>query len=194
MHVENVFVTNPLRPHVSGYFALGEQPRGLIKYLVDRFHPSTVLDVGSGPFASKKIFEQFGCRYVWCLDGDSQLLDRADLIEHLVTFSVVDLERSGYRFPTRFDMVFSYEVAEHIANVDNYIYTLTENCENTIVMTAALPGSGGHHHVSEHPNEFWIKKITETGKFRYLGKESLEGRATGDGYFSRSGMIFQRIK
>ncbi len=191
--VENVFVTNPLRPHVAGYFALGEQPTALIKWLVDRFHPTTVLDVGSGPMGSKKIFNQFGCNYVWTLDGDPQLLDRKDLIEHLITFCVVDLERSAYRFPTRMDMVFSYECSEHIANVDNYVHTITVNCENTLVITHALKGQGGYHHVNEQDDAYWIDKITKQG-FRYLEKESMQGRATGDGYFSRSGLIFQRIK
>ena len=189
----NDFIINPNRPHVAGYFRFGEQPVNLIKWLVDRFHPTTVLDVGSGPFGSKKIFNTFGCQYVWCLDGDPQLLDRKDLREHLITFCIVDLERSAYRFPTRMDMVFSYECAEHIANVDNYVETLIVNCENTLVMTAALPNQGGYHHVNEQLNDYWIKKITARG-FRYLEKETMQGRATGDGYFSRSGLIFQRIK
>jgi len=191
--VKNDFIVNPARPHVAGYFAWGEQPTALIKWLVERFHPTTVLDVGSGPMASKKLFNHFGCNHVWCLDGDPQLLDRRDLVEHLITFSIVDLEKSAYRFPTRMDMVFSYECAEHIAAVDNYVETITVNCENTLVLTAALPNSGGHHHVSEHPNEFWIKRITAKG-FRYLEKETMQARATNDSYFSRSGMIFQRIK
>lgn len=193
MRVENVFITNQLRPNVAGYFVLGEQPTALIKYLIDRFHPTTVLDVGSGPFGSKKIFNAFGTRYVWCIDGDPQLLDREDLREHLITFSVVDLERSAYRFPTRMDMVFSYEVSEHVASADNYVLTVTDNCENTLVMTGALPGSGGHHHVNEQQPDYWISKITAKG-FRYLEKETADAKATGDAYFVRGGLIFQRIK
>lgn len=193
MPVQNVFIKNQLKPHVAGYFALGEQPRGLIKWIVDKFKPITVLDVGSGPFGSKKIFNQYGCRYVWCIDGDDQLLYREDLKDQLETFCVVDLERSPYRFPTRFDIVYSYECAEHIAAVDNYVSTLVENCENYIIMTAALPGSGGHNHVNEQKPDYWIAKITARG-FRYLENETAEGKATGDGYFGRSGLVFQRKK
>ena len=186
----NDFITNPGKPHVAGYFRFGEQPINLIKYLVDRFKPVTVLDVGSGPFGSKKIFNAQGVQWVWCIDGDDQLLSRDDLQEHLITFSVVDLERSSYRFPTTFDMVFSYECAEHIGNVDNYIETITVNCGRILVITHALPNQGGYHHVNEQDDEYWITRITSKG-FEYLEKESLEGKYTGDGYFSQSGLIFQ---
>lgn len=186
------FIINPEKPHVAGYFRFGEQPIALIKYLVDTFKPVTVLDVGSGPFGSKKIFNMYGAQWVWCIDGDDQILCRDDLRGHLNTFSVVDLEKSPYRFPTTFDMVFSYECAEHIANVHNYIDTITINCANILVITHALPNQGGHHHVNEQNDDYWINKITKEG-FEYLEKESMEGRATGDGYFSMSGLIFKRI-
>lgn len=191
--VENVFVTNPLKPHLAGYFALGEQPRLTIGYLVRRFKPTTVLDVGSGPMGSKKIFHDFGIKLVWCIDGDDQLLYREDLREHLNTFSIVDLERSPYRFPTTFDMVFSYECAEHIKNVDNYVETVTINCGKILAMTHALPGQGGYHHVNEQDDAYWIDKITKKG-FKYLESRSKKCRAAGDGYFSISGLIFERIK
>ncbi len=189
--VQNVFVTNPNKPHVAGYFALGEQPVNVIKYLVEKFRPITVLDVGSGPFGSKKIFHSFGVQWVWCIDGDDQILYRDDLKEHLNTFSVVDLERSAYRFPTTFDMVFSYECAEHIANADNYVDTITVNCGRILAITHALPNQGGYHHVNEKDDAYWINKIIQKG-FKYLEKESKEARATGDGYFSMSGLIFQK--
>lgn len=190
--MENVFVTNPNKPHVAGYFALGEMPWTIIKYLVEKYTPKTVLDVGCGPFASKKLFRSFGVGLVWCLDGDDQLLYRDDLKDELNTFCVVDLERSYYRFPCKFDMVFSYECAEHIMAADNYINTITMNCDRILAITHALPGSGGHHHVNEQEDDYWIKRITEKG-FKYLENESLEARGLGDGYFSRSGLIFQRV-
>lgn len=189
----NDFITNPAKPHVAGYFRFGEQPVNIIKYLIERFKPVTVLDVGSGPFGSKKIFNYHGVQWVWCIDGDDQLLSREDLQEHLSTFSVVDLERSAYRFPTTFDMVYSYECAEHIGNVDNYVETITVNCGNILAITHALPNQGGHHHVNEQDDDYWIDKITGKG-FEYLENESIEGRATGDGYFSQSGLIFQKTK
>lgn len=191
--IENVFVTNPLKPNVAGYFALGEQPRMTIEYLVDKFHPITVLDVGSGPFGSKKIFHDFGVQWVWCIDADDQLLYRDDLKDQLGTFSVVDLERSAYRFPTMFDMVYSYECAEHIEHVDNYIETITVNCARILVITHALPNQGGHHHVNEQLDTYWIDKITKKG-FKYLEKESMKGRKEGDGYFCLSGLIFEKVK
>ena len=191
--VENVFVINEKKSHVAGYFALGEQPRITIGYLVNKFHPVTVLDVGSGPFGSKKIFHDCGVQWVWCIDGDDQLLYREDLRDQLGTFSVVDFERSSYRFPTTFDMVYSYECSEHIEHVDNYVETLSVNCGRILVMTHALPGQGGYHHVNEQLDDYWIKKITAKG-FKYLGKESMEGREKGDGYFKLSGLIFEKIK
>ena len=90
-------------------------------------------------------------------------------------------------------MVFSYECAEHIAAVDNYINTITINCSRVLAITHALPGQGGHHHVNEQVDAYWIEKITVKG-FKYLEKESMEARSLGDGYFSKSGLIFERIR
>jgi len=160
---------------------------------VNKFKPITVLDVGSGPFGSKKIFNENGVQWVWCIDGDDDLLYRDDLRDQLGTFSVVDFERSSYRFPTTFDMVYSYECSEHIEHVDNYVDTVTVNCGRILAMTHALPGQGGYHHVNEQNDQYWIDKIVAKG-FKYLEQESKEGRIAGDGYFKLSGLIFEKIR
>ena len=192
--MKTVIIKNPLKPHVAGYLEFGEQPQKTIEYLVRIFKPVTVLDVGSGPFGGKKIFNDLGVQLVWCIDGDDQLLYRDEFMNsgHLKTFSVVDFERSSYRFPTTFDMVFSYECAEHILNADNYIETITANCGKILVITHALPGQRGYHHVNTQPDDYWISRIEKRG-FKYLEKESMECRALGEGYFKMSGLFFLKI-
>lgn len=184
-------IINIAKPHVAGYLKYGETPTNVINFIVNRYKPKTCLDVGCGPFGSMRIFKSLGI-YVWGIDGDDQILYRDDLKEFYINFSIVDLERSPYFFPVKFDLVWSYEVAEHIENSENFVLTITENCNKILAITHAVPGQGGYHHVNCQDDNYWVNKICSKG-FRYLNDISLNARKLGDTYFSRSGLIFERI-
>ena len=66
----------------------------------------------------------------------------------------------------RFDLVWCFEVAEHIHPkfVDNFLHTLTIH-SNVVTLSAARPGQGGEGHFNEQPPQYWIEK------FRALGFE-----------------------
>jgi hypothetical protein len=57
------------------------------------------------------------------------------------------------------DLVHCQEVVEHIEEkfVKNLLQSLT--CGRFIVMTNALPGQSGHHHVNEQPTEYWVEHL-----------------------------------
>lgn len=63
------------------------------------------------------------------------------------------------------DAVLSIEVAEHIEKqyADMYIGNMLLFKPKIIFMTAAIPGQGGHFHVNEQSNEYWIEKFKMHG-------------------------------
>jgi len=182
-------IFNPHKANVAGYLKYGEQPRELITKLVDIIKPKTCLDVGCGAFGSLAIFQELGVK-TWGIDGDYQLFDREDLIQYLPFFSVVDLEMACCQFPNKFDLVWSYEVAEHVENADNYINTLVNNSKQYIVMTHAVNNQLGHHHVNIQPDEYWIERI-EKKNFKYDREMTAELKKIEDKYFNKSGLVFK---
>jgi hypothetical protein len=73
----------------------------------------------------------------------------------------------------RFNLVWSYEVAEHIHPkfVDAFLDTLAIHGE-VVVLSAAHPGQGGAGHFNEQPRAYWITRLVARG-FRF--DESFSG-------------------
>jgi SAM-dependent methyltransferase len=68
-------------------------------------------------------------------------------------------------FNARADLAMSIEVAEHIEErfADNYLDNIVKCQPHTVLLTAAPPGQGGHHHVNEQPPAYWIAKMAARG-------------------------------
>jgi SAM-dependent methyltransferase len=63
------------------------------------------------------------------------------------------------------DLVVSTEVAEHLpeACAGRYVDLLCR-LSDTVVMSAAVPGSGGTDHTNEQPNQYWIDRLEAKGR------------------------------
>lgn len=58
------------------------------------------------------------------------------------------------------DLLTAFEVVEHVE--EEYADILVENLtklSNRILISAATPGQGGHHHVNCQPHSYWIEKF-----------------------------------
>lgn len=128
--------------------------------LIEIFNPNYFFDVGCGTGHLVKTFSDHGILGIG-IDGSeyavkNKLVPPVDLFD-LRKELTVDKEY-------RFDLVISFEVAEHIdpEYADVYLNNLCA-LGDTIIMTAAIPGQGGEHHVNEQPAEYWINKFKERG-------------------------------
>lgn len=65
---------------------------------------------------------------------------------------------------TKFDLLISLEVAEHIEPeyADVFLDNLTIHSDH-ILMTAALPGVAGKHHINCQLPEYWVAKMAQRG-------------------------------
>jgi hypothetical protein len=157
---------------VAGYIWGGEKPYNLIQKVVEIIKPKNVLDVGCGPCAAMMEFKRLDC-LVTGLDGDPQLRMHPQVKPFLQDISIHDLETGPWLdcpHPA-YDLVWSYECAEHIKNGDSFADTVSGNCQDWIVMSHAKHNIGGYHHVNGQPGEYWIEKMKLRG-FRFMPVET----------------------
>lgn len=125
------------------------------RYLIDRFSIRSVLDLGSGMGNNAYWFHKQGLQVV-AADG---LLDNCKR----AVFPTINIDLTKTNVYCPVDLVHCVEVVEHIE--EKYIENLLDSMCNgkVILMTNALPGQGGYHHVNEQPTEYWIQKFHARG-------------------------------
>ena len=104
-----------------------------------------------------------------------------------------DLTKETYVMPV--DLTLSVEVAEHIEekHVDKYVKTLCNG--KTIVITHALPGQPGHHHVNCQSPQYWVSKLASYGYQLDRDNEYWRQVAATEGHFTffgETGLVFLR--
>lgn len=148
-------------------FYLENQREGLLHakwfmpLLLKTFDFRSIVDVGCGT----------GHFLKWCVDNGisdhlgiegSKFAYRNSLVPRV---SLSDL-RYPFEYSRRFDLALSIEVAEHLEEeyADTFVDTLCA-LSDTVVLTAAVPGQGGHHHENEQPHQYWVDKFMDRGYF-----------------------------
>jgi 2-polyprenyl-3-methyl-5-hydroxy-6-metoxy-1,4-benzoquinol methylase len=145
-------------PHLGGNVLEGDPytfcPR-VWSYVIERFAISSVLDLGSGIGLSADFFFRKGLRTI-AVDGLSDNVKMA-----LYPTVCHDLTKSPVL--TSVDLVHCQEVVEHIDErfLENLLLTLS--CGRMVLMTHALPGQGGHHHVNEKRDRYWVEHLARLG-------------------------------
>lgn len=179
---------SPTKPHVGGNIAGGDPltyAPSVWDYLINRFCINSVLDLGAGEAHAANYFHNKGLK-VLAVDGmEGNCANKNYPTVH------IDLTK-GY-VTAEVDLVHCQEVVEHIEEkyIDNLLISIS--CGNYFVMTHALPGQGGYHHVNEQPSEYWVQQLDRYG-FVLLAEDSKRVRqlAVRDGavYLARTGLVF----
>lgn len=183
-------VIDPHAPHLGGNVRYGDLfsfTPTLWNFLIERFSVKSFLDIGCGEGHVVDFFRRAGV-IAHGIDGLE-----ANVRRSVHPIALHDLSKSSYVMPV--DMVWSCEVAEHIAEeyVSNFVDTLANG--KIIVLTHGLPGQGGHHHVNCQPAEYWITKIVAKGYHQLPDAGYCRDLAQRDGYqshFHWSGLLFGR--
>ena len=152
------YVASDASPHLGGNLREGDfnthSPK-VWDYLIDRFAITSVLDLGSGLGYSSHYFHKKGCKTV-AVDGLQE-----NVSEALYPTILHDLTQGPVK--TKVDLVHCQEVAEHIEQefVGNLVQSLA--CGKFVLMTHALPGQLGHHHVNLQWPEYWTELLASAG-------------------------------
>lgn len=161
-------------------------PKGLLDESIRIFRPRSVLDLGCGTGRSLDYFHQQGIE-VFGIEGSELAISKSphpELIRQADLNEEVDLGR-------KFDLVWSYEVVEHIhpGYVHNLLRTFSNHADQ-VVLSAAQPGQGGQGHFNEQPPEYWIEKFGEHG-FRFDAEATERLRAVPE-EFAGNMLAFRR--
>jgi SAM-dependent methyltransferase len=154
-------------------------------YVISRFCIGSVLDLGSGCGNASTYFHRKGLS-VLAVDGLAENVEKS-----LYPAILIDVTKMPIR--TRVDLVYCQEVVEHIEEkyLDNLLASLLNG--KFVLMTHALPGQPGYHHVNEQPSEYWIKHLEQRG-CDLLEEDTARIRKFAEldnaPYMARSGMIF----
>jgi hypothetical protein len=155
------------------------------EYTIDRFAISSVLDLGSGLGYAAEFFFRKGMRVI-AVDGLEENVRQA-------IYPTLRVDLCTSTVACKVDLVHCQEVVEHIEEkyLDNLLSSLC--CGKYVLMTHALLGQGGHHHVNLQPGEYWVQHMRRRG-FSYLEEDSNRirhlARSEGARYVAASGLIF----
>ncbi len=149
--------------------------RRIVPMLTQMANPRTVLDVGCGAGAWLQVWGEAGLDDWMGVDGD--YVDTRSLLIAPERFHRQDLSQP-FDLGRRFDLVYSFEVAEHIAPAfaEAFVDSLTAHGD-LIAFSAATPGQGGEFHVNEQPYDYWRAKFRARG---YACFDGLRPQIVGD--------------
>ena len=149
--------------HLGGCNVFGdpgtECPK-LWKYVVDKYNIKSVLDVGCGFGFHLKYFKDFLNLKVKGIEGSAKVQKLSffpdEIVAHDYTTGKLILDET-------YDFCWSVEFVEHVEGqfAENFISNF-KNCKYLII-THATPGQGGHHHVNEQSEEYWVNLLEKHG-------------------------------
>jgi len=187
-----MFVIDQSRPDLGGNLRHGDvasfTPK-LWNFITQRFAVRSILDVGCGEGHAVAYFNSVGIR-AHGIDGL-----RTNVLRAVTPVAQHDLTTGSYFMPV--DMVMCVEVVEHIQEkyIDNLLQTLANG--RIVMMTHAVPGQSGHHHVNEQNSEYWVDAFTKLGYVLCRENNILRNIAKSEGYttfFAQSGHLFVRVR
>ncbi|OGS12357.1 MAG: hypothetical protein A2234_07800 [Elusimicrobia bacterium RIFOXYA2_FULL_58_8] len=122
-----------------------------------QFKPRRLADLGCGCGVYSSLFAVKGTE-VLAIDGVTPPAEHS----YPVNLQVQDLTEPFENTWGSFDMALCLEVAEHIPPVDLEVFLKNITAfSDTLLLSAAPPNQGGHHHVNEQPRRYWVRKLKE---------------------------------
>jgi SAM-dependent methyltransferase len=129
------------------------------EYMVNRLNIKSVIDIGCGKGYSARFFKSIGCE-VMGVEGSpvahAQSLIQDECVLHDYTLGKTTIDR-------KFDLAWSCEFVEHVEAkyIDNFAPDFQK--AKYLAMTFAGIGQGGHHHVNENTQQYWINTLSSYG-------------------------------
>lgn len=142
--------------HLGGHMGRTHTDDGVLAYFIKNYDIKTYVDLGCGPGGQVELAQKMGLDS-YGIDGDYSLTRSFDCIIHDFTTGPVELPLEC------FDLCWTVEFVEHVEEqyIVNYMPVFKKS--KYVVMTHALPGEKGHHHVNCQTADYWITLLGKNG-------------------------------
>lgn len=186
---------DPTRPHLGGFYAEGDPSSwypDLWRWLVEEYGVRSMVDVGCGSGAMLRYWRDvLGVEHVLGIDGIECEAD--DLRDYTITHDYTSGPLTTLApTPLSVDLAWSCEFVEHVEEryVANFVQTFLR--AELVLMTHAVPGQGGHHHVNCQTDDYWIGVMAVAGFDFDPQLTAVTRELAQQGYYARTGLAFKR--
>lgn len=164
---------------------------GALNWAINTLGVKSYIDIGCGPGGMVELAESKNLR-VLGVDGDYTLKRyNSD------NFVIHDYTTGPAPVTDNFDLAWSVEFVEHVYEkyIPNYMDTFIK--AKYVIMTYAPIGHGGHHHVNENTERYWISKFKEYGftfKIEHtaeLRRHSTMNKGSHKAFVAKTGLLFK---
>jgi hypothetical protein len=138
------------------------------KYLIDKYKIKSVLDIGCGFGFHLKYFKDVLNLEINGIEGSSKVVNLSFFPNEIIPH---DYSNGQSPFSKNVDFVWSVEFVEHVGSsfVNNFMKDMAMG--KYVLITHAIPGQAGHHHVNCQNLDYWTSIFNEYG-FEYDPEET----------------------
>lgn len=178
-----------LPDHLGGHENETHIDDGALSFAIEKFGIKSMLDVGCGPAGMVELANSKGLD-VLGVDGDFNVIRPESIKDKIV---IHDFYEGPFIPPKQFDLGWCVEFVEHIGRhkMQNFLETF-QHCKY-VILTHAVPGQPGHHHVNCQIWEYWWGAMNAIG-FELMLDESNEMRKKSTmpaNYIRQQGYLFK---
>ena len=179
---------NELPDHLGGQNGRSWTDNGALKIMWN-LGCRKMLDVGCGFGGQVKLAESLGWES-YGVDGDWTVLPKES------NFHLNDYTKGSPTLTYEVDLIWCVEFLEHVEEkyMDNYMSTFQDSKAKYLIVTHAVPGQAGHHHVNCQEEDYWLDAFKRYG-FEYdetLTKQIREESTMKKPFVARTGLVFKR--
>lgn len=178
-----------LPKHLGGHANITHVDEGALKYLIKRFNPETMLDIGCGVGGMLLMAKEKGLAVIG-VDGDFTAKRKPEVKDEIF---IHDYNTGTMNFDVYFDIGWSVEFLEHID--EKYLPNVFDTFNKCKIVFCTANPYRNKYHLNPQPVTYWVEKFKENG-FEFLHDQTREVRTYSTmnrDFVRKTGMIFKNL-